>query len=166
MADVTCTCCGNSYPAGTLRCSLSGALLRRPLRPVEPTVDEGQPRGGPDPHAAFLAGMAPTRSAVSVGLALRVLPDGPTVALPTRLGRESSPIAGLCPDNVSRHHADVYVEHGRVILEDHQSTNGTYVNGDHLPPGMPQVLVEGDLVELGTDPPLRLHVVSPSGSGR
>lgn len=61
---------------------------------------------------------------------------------------------GRSPDNaviidnpaVSGHHARVYSESGAVILEDLNSTNGTYVNGQHTPR---RLLRNGDVVLIG-----------------
>jgi predicted component of type VI protein secretion system len=61
---------------------------------------------------------------------------------------------GRSPDNaviidnpaVSGHHARVYSENGVVILEDLNSTNGTYVNGQHVPR---RLLRNGDVVLIG-----------------
>jgi FHA domain-containing protein len=61
---------------------------------------------------------------------------------------------GRSPDNaviidnpaVSGHHARVYSESGAMILEDLNSTNGTYVNGQHTPR---RLLRSGDVVLIG-----------------
>jgi pSer/pThr/pTyr-binding forkhead associated (FHA) protein len=61
---------------------------------------------------------------------------------------------GRAPDNaviidnpaVSGHHARVFSESGAVILEDLNSTNGTFVNGQHT---TRRVLRSGDLVQVG-----------------
>ena len=61
---------------------------------------------------------------------------------------------GRSPDNaviidnpaVSGHHARVFSESGAVILEDLNSTNGTYVNGQHT---NRRVLRSGDVLQIG-----------------
>lgn len=61
---------------------------------------------------------------------------------------------GRAPDNdvlldtpsVSGHHARIYAEGGAVILEDLESTNGTYVNGQ---PTSRRVMRDGDVVMIG-----------------
>jgi pSer/pThr/pTyr-binding forkhead associated (FHA) protein len=61
---------------------------------------------------------------------------------------------GRSPDNaviidnpaVSGHHARVFSESGAVILEDLNSTNGTFVNGQHT---MRRVLRSGDVLLVG-----------------
>jgi hypothetical protein len=181
VALVPCDSCGGAHPPGTARCPVNGTVLRRPKAPPQPpppsppqspaeppTQSDGSAGGGPDPHAAFLAGPS-TGTAVGTGaraMALRVLPGGPTVRLPpgttVRLGREDSPIAGVCDDNISRHHADVQVETDRAIVVDAGSTNGTFVNDQRLPSAVPQTVAPGDTIRLGTSPPLVLEVVAAS----
>ena len=61
---------------------------------------------------------------------------------------------GRAPDNaviidnpaVSGHHARVFSESGAVILEDLNSTNGTFVNGQHT---TRRVLRAGDVLQVG-----------------
>jgi pSer/pThr/pTyr-binding forkhead associated (FHA) protein len=61
---------------------------------------------------------------------------------------------GRAPDNaviidnpaVSGHHARVFSESGAVILEDLNSTNGTFVNGQH---STRRVLRSGDVLQVG-----------------
>jgi pSer/pThr/pTyr-binding forkhead associated (FHA) protein len=61
---------------------------------------------------------------------------------------------GRSPDNVliidnpavSGHHARVFSESGAVILEDLNSTNGTFVNGQHT---VRRVLRNGDVLQIG-----------------
>ena len=61
---------------------------------------------------------------------------------------------GRAPDNaviidnpaVSGHHARVFSESGAVILEDLNSTNGTFVNGEHT---KRRVLRAGDVLQVG-----------------
>jgi pSer/pThr/pTyr-binding forkhead associated (FHA) protein len=69
--------------------------------------------------------------AVGVGLTIGRLPDNAVVI-----------------DNpaVSGHHARIYSESGAVILEDLDSTNGTYVNGKHA---NRYVMRHGDVVLIG-----------------
>mgnify|MGYP003382665824 CR=1 FL=1 len=69
-----------------------------------------------------------------------------------RLGR--APDNDLCFDNdsVSSHHAEVYhLPDGTFQICDLDSTNGTWVNGQHI---HAQLLRNGDVVELGE---VRLH---------
>ena len=63
-----------------------------------------------------------------------------------RIGR--SPINGIAIDNpaVSHHHARVFLEAGRLMIEDFGSLNGTFVNGRRVKTAM---LKPGDSVAIG-----------------
>jgi pSer/pThr/pTyr-binding forkhead associated (FHA) protein len=69
-----------------------------------------------------------------------------TVGVGLTIGR--SPDNALIIDNpaVSGHHARVFSESGAVILEDLNSTNGTFVNGQHT---TRRVLRSGDVLQIG-----------------
>ena len=55
-------------------------------------------------------------------------------------------------ENVSRRHATVTVDDaGHATIRDENSTNGTYVNGDRVLPGIAVRLADGDTVRLGAD---------------
>ncbi|HEX9030957.1 MAG TPA: FHA domain-containing protein [Streptosporangiaceae bacterium] len=55
-------------------------------------------------------------------------------------------------DNVSRRHATITVDDaGHAAIRDEHSTNGTFVNGDRLLPGIDVRLVDGDTVRLAAD---------------
>lgn len=67
----------------------------------------------------------------------------------------------LAEDMVSRRHARVVYEGGRVSIEDLGSTNGTFVNGEKI---QQETLKEGDRILIGTNI-LKLVAVDPSGLG-
>lgn len=52
---------------------------------------------------------------------------------------------------VSRTHAKVWLQNGRVFLEDLGSSNGTYVNGVKLMPGEARELQKGELILLSDE---------------
>jgi hypothetical protein len=54
----------------------------------------------------------------------------------------------LAEDMVSRQHARISLEDGRIIIEDLGSTNGTFVNGEKI---RKEVLKEGDRILIGTN---------------
>jgi pSer/pThr/pTyr-binding forkhead associated (FHA) protein len=55
-------------------------------------------------------------------------------------------------ENVSRRHALITVDDGgRATIRDENSTNGTFVNGDRLLPGLEVRLVDGDTIRLAAD---------------
>lgn len=81
-----------------------------------------------------------------------VLLTGQAAELEIPLGRVT---AGRSPDaavhldhpGVSRHHASLETHHGRTVIADLGSTNGTWVGGTRVTDGV--VLEDGDVVELG-----------------
>jgi len=93
---------------------------------------------------------APTAQATAL-----VVADGPLAGsrfvigpTPTGIGRDpSNPIALTLDAQVSRRHARVQVEGGRLLLYDEGSTNGTFVNGVRI---TQQTLVPGDVVTVGS----------------
>jgi FHA domain len=55
-------------------------------------------------------------------------------------------------DNVSRRHATITVDDvGHATIRDEHSTNGTFVNGDRVMPGVDVRLVDGDTIRLAAD---------------
>ncbi len=71
------------------------------------------------------------------------------------VGRSSTADVRLAADDVSRHHALIWREAGATWLADLGSSNGTFVNGDHLTDVID--LLDGDLITFGgTDLTLRL----------
>jgi hypothetical protein len=50
----------------------------------------------------------------------------------------------------SRHHAVFVAEGANVYVDDLNSLNGTWVNGQKLAPGLPRALKPGDVVQVGT----------------
>ena len=66
--------------------------------------------------------------------------------LPVSIGREEENDIQLNDDHISRFHAKLQVDLGRVILTDLESTNGTKVNGHwiHM-----RILQVGDVISVG-----------------
>lgn len=50
----------------------------------------------------------------------------------------------------SRNHAVVVAEGANVYVEDLNSLNGTWVNGQKVMPGQPRALRPGDVIQIGT----------------
>jgi pSer/pThr/pTyr-binding forkhead associated (FHA) protein len=67
---------------------------------------------------------------------------------PNIVGRENCDIL-LMEGTVSRRHAQVVLEDGRVTVTDLGSTNGTEVDGGRLTPNMPAPLSPGGMVKFG-----------------
>jgi pSer/pThr/pTyr-binding forkhead associated (FHA) protein len=56
---------------------------------------------------------------------------------------------GPSAKSVSRRHATITRQEGRVVVEDLGSVNGTYINGKRLDPYLPELLSDGDILQLG-----------------
>jgi pSer/pThr/pTyr-binding forkhead associated (FHA) protein len=50
---------------------------------------------------------------------------------------------------VSRRHARILKQSGMVVVEDMGSINGTFVNGKRLDPYLPEIINDGDILQLG-----------------
>jgi hypothetical protein len=81
------------------------------------------------------------------------------VTKPIRLGR-MDPLQDIYPEvdlteslameyGVSREHACIFRRGGIIVIEDLGSTNGTLLNGERLAPFLPQILEDGDQLQLG-----------------
>lgn len=68
------------------------------------------------------------------------------LAPPVTIGREEDNLIRLNDERISRFHAKIQIDGGRVILTDLESTNGTRVNGH---PVRLRVLSIGDQIHLG-----------------
>jgi DNA-binding winged helix-turn-helix (wHTH) protein len=82
--------------------------------------------------------------------AFRLLIDDREVALHSGenlLGRVEEGVTWLQSSSVSRRHARVLVEGGRVLLEDLGSKNGTFLHGRRI--SAPTPLADGDVFRLG-----------------
>lgn len=67
----------------------------------------------------------------------------------TTLGRDGTNTISINDAEVSRHHARMTLQGGKVVLEDLGSTNGTSVNGNRI--SGPHVLKAGEMVSFGED---------------
>lgn len=87
-----------------------------------------------------------------VKITLRIL-DGPDkgkeffhLNLPVSIGREPQNTVSLNDERVSRYHCRIQEDHGKIILTDVESTNGTKLNGQSIWLG---VLKPGDVISVG-----------------
>jgi pSer/pThr/pTyr-binding forkhead associated (FHA) protein len=98
------------------------------------------------------------------GVSLLIQPAGATLALPASgeavIGR-SDPVSNVFPDidltgqgalerGVGRRHARIFLQGGQVLVEDLDSTNGTFLNAARVSPRQPQTLRAGDELRLGS----------------
>ncbi len=103
-----------------------------------------------------------TRSVLAPGR-LNIAATGQSIALPSAgqvvVGR-ADPVSQFYPDldltpygaldhGVGRRHMRLFVNNGQVMIEDLESTNGTFVNGQRLAPRQPQILRNADQVMAG-----------------
>jgi serine phosphatase RsbU (regulator of sigma subunit) len=65
---------------------------------------------------------------------------------PLTIGRDAARDLVLADSNVSRLHAQVSPQQGKVLVEDRNSTNGTFVDGKRV---QTAVLAEGSLLQVG-----------------
>jgi pSer/pThr/pTyr-binding forkhead associated (FHA) protein len=79
-----------------------------------------------------------------------VLKEVEVGAQPVTIGR--APDNDLHVDNlaVSSHHAKIFAEEGRLIVEDLNSMNGTFVNRTRVHPGQKRPLQVNDVIQVGT----------------
>src|SRR5688572_14790279 len=81
-------------------------------------------------------------------LTLVVGPKRYALADVIRIGRDPACQVVLNDPRVSRLHATVWVQEGAAFVRDENSSNGTYLNGQRLPPGTAALKV-GDALEIG-----------------
>jgi pSer/pThr/pTyr-binding forkhead associated (FHA) protein len=137
VADLICFTCGANLPptARSDDTPAASTVMQAYLRPDD--------RTGPI-SSAVLRLSFPTGNVE--------VPAGTTVLL-GRDPAESLVAAAFAQyENVSRRHATVSVDDaGRASIRDENSTNGTFVNGDRVLPGISVRLADGDVVRLAAD---------------
>jgi hypothetical protein len=81
-----------------------------------------------------------------------ILADGAEYPLPggITIGRDADNDLVLDQRSVSRHHALIRHTGSRWFVEDRGSFNGTILNQDRIPPGVPMPLRHSDRLKLGT----------------
>jgi pSer/pThr/pTyr-binding forkhead associated (FHA) protein len=65
------------------------------------------------------------------------------------IGRDISSDVAIVDSKVSRSHASITARDGKLFIEDHNSTNGTYVNGEKLSPSTETELKIGSNFSVG-----------------
>src|SRR6202167_4229283 len=151
MMALTCPACAAHAKPDDLICFTSGATLRR----------RGPDEDAPPPATVMQEYMRheETTGSISAAVLRLAFPTG-NVEVPAGtsllLGRdpaESLVAAAFAQcENVSRRHATVLVDDdGHASIRDEDSTNGTFVNGDRVLPGIAVRLADGDVVRLAAD---------------
>jgi pSer/pThr/pTyr-binding forkhead associated (FHA) protein len=152
MATLTCPNCAAEVKPDDLICFTCGANLPR-SRPAEDDI--------PAPTTVMQEYLRPSDRHGSISpVVLRLAFPTGNVEVPAGtsllLGRDpaeslvAAAFAGY--ENVSRRHATITMDdNGHASIRDENSTNGTFVNGDRVLPGVSVRLADGDLVRLGAD---------------
>ena len=168
--SVPCPACGALNLPGELFCQSCGVVLA-PISaqppPLPRPLDRQEKTPAPAPVGADL-GVRPARSGSTISSSvrgkLRQRDTGRVCEFPTGkpqllVGR-SDIAEGFFPDvdlepfegenmGVSRRHALLTTRGDAVYLEDLNSTNFTFLNHQLLVPGQPQMLKDGDIIQLG-----------------
>jgi FHA domain len=152
MATLTCPNCATEVKPTDLICFTCGANLPRTRSnddddpaPVTVMQEFLRPEGRPGSISAAVLRLAFPTGNVEV-------PAGTTLLL-GRDPAESLVAAAFAQyENVSRRHATVTMDDsGHASIRDENSTNGTFVNGDRVLPGVAVRLADGDIVRLAAD---------------
>ncbi len=130
--------------------------------PAQPTSQSPNPPMVPQPAQSMPAPAAPTRTTLA-GVQLIVSSTGAALSLPAApqalVGR-ADPVSNYYPDvdlasygalenGVGRRHMQMLVQNGQIVVEDLDSTNGTFVNTQKLAARTPHPLNSGDELRLG-----------------
>lgn len=168
----TCPRCGTAVLPGEAFCDNCGAPLLGAARPPGYSGVPPQPAYPPPrpvaPAPPPVASPPPPRATLA-SARLIVQPSGAVVDLPAApqalVGRADA-VSNFFPDvdltdydginlGVGRRHARLFVQADQIMVEDLDSTNGTFLNAARLSPRQPTPLKQGDELRLGN---LRLRV--------
>jgi pSer/pThr/pTyr-binding forkhead associated (FHA) protein len=154
MVTLTCPACAAEVKPGDLICFTCGANLPReeprssddppaPTTIMQEYLRREDRRTGPIALTVLRIAFPTGNVEVPAGTSLLIGRD-PTESL------VAAAFSGF--ENVSRRHATVTVDDaGHATIKDENSTNGTFVNGDRVLPGIAVRLADGDLVRLAAD---------------
>lgn len=125
IKPVQCTICKTFNPAGVMFCVDCGLIFDRAL--------PGDAFGAPAIQLPMLVEQSGREQPVRPGINV--------------IGREGDVM--VIDGKVSRRHAQITSEDGKLLVEDLGSTNGTKVNGTALSPGQREPVNGGDTISLG-----------------
>ena len=146
---LVCPSCGGSEEDGGGRCVECDEVLKttpaRPAASAPPAVLPPQPT--PAPTACLATLRAPWAANITVS-------EGASVLLGSGAGtRFPGEIQARDPDRwISRVHLELSISNGRLVVKDHGSTNGTWVNDAQIDPGVERVLQSGNVIVLAPCP--------------
>ncbi len=161
MATITCDLCGEINDDDRKHCGKCGTPLASAAR-LNSDGDRSNALTDPcksiDPWADEVGIVTLTVSG-TLGRRLVHLEPGQTLEIGSGIGS----LTDLCPDNISRRHAEIRVGTASVEVVDRGSAdrgsmNGTFVDGCRLTPMAPTRVVDGAVITLGADPPLTIVV--------
>ncbi|MEI7646194.1 MAG: FHA domain-containing protein [Chloroflexales bacterium] len=177
--EAFCDTCGASLLSGPVAPAVAAPSLPYGGVPPQPSYPSPQPVAAPPkvvippaPHVVAPPVAAPPKVVIPpaqgrpnlAGVSLLIQPAGAALTLPTSgeavIGR-SDPVSNVFPDvdlsghgalerGVGRRHARIFLQGGQVLVEDLDSTNGTFLNAARIAPRQPQTLRAGDELRLGT----------------
>jgi hypothetical protein len=159
---IKCPFCQTPHVDNTLFCSECGTyLLEDDKRGTDPLGTSeigwvGDAADDPDAQGRF-QGTGPLSIRLNIGDRKRELEIPLNKAI--HMGR-LDPASDVFPEidltddgglekGVSRRHARILKREGTVVVEDLGSINGTFINGKRLAPYLPEVLSDGDSLQLG-----------------
>lgn len=151
MATLTCPNCAAQVQPDDLICFTCGANLPRNTNtdefPAPTTVMQeylrAEEQTGPISPAVLRLAFPTGNVEVPAGTSLLLGRDPAESLVAAAFARY---------ENVSRRHATVTMDdHGHATIRDENSTNGTFVNGDRVLPGIAVRLADGDVVRLAAD---------------
>ncbi len=165
-----CPSCSAENLPGTLFCVQCGTYLPSggPLR-TEPLPDQEDERSA-HPHKD---GSKKERLDKALSIEVEMMNSGRKVLLSADreilVGRLDA-AHGIFPEldlttdggleqGVSRRHARIYTREGTCYVEDLDSTNGSFLNGERLTPYLPYAFQSGDALMFGTMQ-MKVHVYS------
>jgi pSer/pThr/pTyr-binding forkhead associated (FHA) protein len=134
----------------------------QPVAPAAPRPTQ-QPVAPAAPRPVVPVQQPPPQRLVLAPASLIVRSSGARLPLPAAaeatMGR-ADPVSNFFPEvdltdheaiasGVGRRHARLFIQSGQVLVEDLDSTNGTFRNGARLAPRQPVALANGDELRLG-----------------
>lgn len=145
MAEVACPRCGYQNPPGSNFCASCGYPLGQ--RPDDTATIVLQPEGeAAEPEAGAAAAEAGAYAILVVTRGPNVGARIPLVEPVVTVGRDPQSVLFLDDITVSRRHAEISFDAGRVEICDVGSLNGTYVNRHRVERAW---LSSGDELQIG-----------------